>query len=44
MEENFEPLETNDSNRIIPVNIEEQMKTAYIDYSMQIKNLIANSR
>src|SRR6187399_235663 len=36
MEENFEPLETSDSNRIIPVNIEEQMKTAYIDYSMSV--------
>jgi DNA gyrase subunit A len=36
MEENFEPLETNDNNRIIPVNIEEQMKTAYIDYSMSV--------
>jgi len=36
MEENFEPLETADSNRIIPVNIEEQMKTAYIDYSMSV--------
>lgn len=36
MEENFSPLETNDSNRIIPVNIEEQMKTAYIDYSMSV--------
>src|SRR4051812_21653874 len=36
MEENFEPLETNDQNRIIPVNIEEQMKTAYIDYSMSV--------
>lgn len=36
MEENLEPLETNDSNRIIPVNIEEQMKTAYIDYSMSV--------
>lgn len=36
MEENFEPLATNDSNRIIPVNIEEQMKTAYIDYSMSV--------
>ncbi len=36
MEEKFEPLETNDSNRIIPVNIEEQMKTAYIDYSMSV--------
>jgi DNA gyrase subunit A len=36
MEENLEPLQTNDSNRIIPVNIEEQMKTAYIDYSMSV--------
>lgn len=36
MEENFEPVETNDSDRIIPVNIEEQMKTAYIDYSMSV--------
>jgi len=36
MEENLEPLETNDNNRIIPVNIEEQMKTAYIDYSMSV--------
>lgn len=36
MEDNFGPLETNDSNRIIPVNIEEQMKTAYIDYSMSV--------
>src|ERR1051326_7385940 len=34
MEENLQPPETNDYNRIIPVNIEEQMKTAYIDYSM----------
>ncbi|KIC93808.1 DNA gyrase subunit A [Flavihumibacter solisilvae] len=30
------PLETNDSNRIILINIEEQMKTAYIDYSMSV--------
>jgi DNA gyrase subunit A len=36
MEENPEPLETQDNNRIIPVNIEEQMKTAYIDYSMSV--------
>src|SRR5688572_3049619 len=36
MEENFGPLETSDNNRIIPVNIEEQMKTAYIDYSMSV--------
>src|SRR6202008_2851041 len=36
MEENFDPQETSDINRIIPVNIEEQMKTAYIDYSMSV--------
>ncbi len=36
MEETILPEETNDSNRIIPVNIEEQMKTAYIDYSMSV--------
>lgn len=36
MEENTTPQETNDNNRIIPVNIEEQMKTAYIDYSMSV--------
>ncbi|RYY58409.1 MAG: DNA gyrase subunit A [Chitinophagaceae bacterium] len=36
MEENLEPQETQDENRIIPVNIEEQMKTAYIDYSMSV--------
>jgi DNA gyrase subunit A len=36
MEDNVTPLETNDQNRIIPVNIEEQMKTAYIDYSMSV--------
>jgi DNA gyrase subunit A len=36
MEENFTPEETSDKNRIIPVNIEEQMKTAYIDYSMSV--------
>lgn len=36
MEENIQPQETNDHNRIIPVNIEEQMKTAYIDYSMSV--------
>ena len=28
MEENLNPQETSDNNRIIPVNIEEQMKTA----------------
>src|SRR3954469_6030155 len=36
MEENIQPGETNDFNRIIQVNIEEQMKTAYIDYSMSV--------
>src|SRR6186713_1206746 len=36
MEDNIQPQETNDINRIIPVNIEEQMKTAYIDYSMSV--------
>lgn len=36
MEENNLPEQTNDFNRIIPVNIEEQMKTAYIDYSMSV--------
>jgi DNA gyrase subunit A len=36
MEENPSPQETQDNNRIVPVNIEEQMKTAYIDYSMSV--------
>jgi DNA gyrase subunit A len=36
MEETLQPQETNDFNRIIPINIEEQMKTAYIDYSMSV--------
>ncbi len=36
MEETNLPQETNDNNRIIRVNIEEQMKTAYIDYSMSV--------
>ncbi|MFT3946284.1 MAG: DNA gyrase subunit A [Agriterribacter sp.] len=36
MEDNQTPQETNDNNRIIQVNIEEQMKTAYIDYSMSV--------
>lgn len=36
MEENITPHETSDSDRIIQVNIEEQMKTAYIDYSMSV--------
>ncbi len=35
-ENNILPDETNDINRIVPVNIEEQMKTAYIDYSMSV--------
>ena len=36
MEENLIPQETSDSDRVILVNIEEQMKTAYIDYSMSV--------
>ncbi len=37
MEENTTiPPETNDNDRIIQVNIEEEMKTAYIDYSMSV--------
>src|SRR6476619_2919282 len=36
MEENQFPPETSDNDRIILVNIEEQMKTAYIDYSMSV--------
>src|SRR5829696_6344489 len=36
MENNTQPQETQDFNRIIPINIEEQMKTAYIDYSMSV--------
>ena len=36
MENNIQPEETKDFNRIIPINIEEQMKTAYIDYSMSV--------
>ncbi|MEO8173955.1 MAG: DNA gyrase subunit A, partial [Sediminibacterium sp.] len=37
MEDNLLPPEkTNDNDRIIRVNIEEQMKTAYIDYSMSV--------
>jgi len=35
-ENNLTPERTNDFNRIVPVNIEEQMKTAYIDYSMSV--------
>ncbi|MEP6684428.1 MAG: DNA topoisomerase (ATP-hydrolyzing), partial [Parafilimonas sp.] len=36
MEDNQLPQETTDNNRTIQVNIEEQMKTAYIDYSMSV--------
>jgi len=36
MEDNLRPLETSDNDRVIQVNIEEQMKTAYIDYSMSV--------
>src|SRR5690349_9112835 len=36
MEDNLIPEQTSDNNRIVPVNIEEQMKTAYIDYSMSV--------
>lgn len=36
MEENNSPLETNDQSRVVEINIEEQMKTAYIDYSMSV--------
>ncbi len=36
MEENKLPQETSDNDRIVQVNIEEQMKTAYIDYSMSV--------
>jgi DNA gyrase subunit A len=36
MDESLLPQETQDNDRIIPVNIEEQMKTAYIDYSMSV--------
>jgi len=36
MDDNTLPPETQDNNRIVPVNIEEQMKTAYIDYSMSV--------
>src|SRR5580693_7730400 len=36
MDENKLPPETSDNDRIIQVNIEEQMKTAYIDYSMSV--------
>ena len=36
MDDSLLPQETQDNERIIPVNIEEQMKTAYIDYSMSV--------
>ncbi|HNL82685.1 MAG TPA: DNA gyrase subunit A, partial [Chitinophagaceae bacterium] len=38
MEENTTqfPDQTNDNDRVVQVNIEEQMKTAYIDYSMSV--------
>ena len=36
MDDNTTPPETQDNNRIVPINIEEQMKTAYIDYSMSV--------
>src|SRR5678809_82758 len=36
MDDSLQPQETKDNDRIIPVNIEEQMKTAYIDYSMSV--------
>jgi DNA gyrase subunit A len=34
--ENFEGENLNNRGKIIPVNIEEQMKTSYIDYSMSV--------
>ena len=36
MADEIVPEETADNNRIIQINIEEQMKTAYIDYSMSV--------
>jgi DNA gyrase subunit A len=36
MDDSLLPQETNEKERIIPINIEEQMKTAYIDYSMSV--------
>ena len=36
MEENQLPEQTSDRDRVIQVPIEEQMKTAYIDYSMSV--------
>jgi DNA gyrase subunit A len=36
MEDTNLPERTYDNDRVIQVNIEEQMKTAYIDYSMSV--------
>src|ERR1700709_434459 len=36
MDEQNLPEQTNDNDRIIRVNIEEQIKTSYIDYSMSV--------
>src|SRR6201995_1504707 len=36
MDDNLTPQETQDNNRIVPINIEEKMKTAYIDYSLSV--------
>jgi DNA gyrase subunit A len=36
MDEPIQPEQTRDNDRIIPVNIEEQMKSSYIDYSMSV--------
>lgn len=36
MDEHLIPEETGDHDRLIQVNIEEEMKTAYIDYSMSV--------
>lgn len=36
MDENIQPELTEDNDRIIKVNIEEQMKSSYIDYSMSV--------
>jgi DNA gyrase subunit A len=35
-QDNFEGTNPNNRGKIIPVNIEEQMKTSYIDYSMSV--------
>lgn len=36
MDDLNQPEQTRDNDRIIPVNIEEQMKSAFIDYSMSV--------